>query len=131
MPRGKPPSFPLPAGLTPTEMDQAFADARILLDERHVGRALPSERPTGKAGRARAIDKTDQGDQFVMPGAERRTLPKSVHSVEPDGQLLIAGEAPVTDAERAQMAVDAPLRPRRGQKAPPASGLFGVRGYQP
>jgi len=35
--------------------------------------------------------------------------------------------APVTDAERAQLAVDAPLRPRRRQKAPPPDGLFGTR----
>jgi hypothetical protein len=77
-----------------------------------------------KPPRARAIDKTDQGDQLVMPGAERRTIPGKPYSVEADGQLLLAGVAPVTDADRAQHGMDAPLRPRRGQKLPPLDGLF-------
>lgn len=75
--------------------------------------------------RARAVDRTDQGDQLVMPGAERRTIPGKPYSVEPDGQLLLAGVAPITDADRAQHGTDAPLRPRRRQKPPRPDGLFG------
>ena len=127
MPMPNPPISP-PAGLTLEEREQTFRDAATLIREleaagRPGGLKAPGK-PPRRAPRARAIDKTDQGDQLVLPSAERRTLPGSVHSVEADGQLLIAGEAPVSDAERAQAAVDAPLRPRRGQKPPPRTGLF-------
>ena len=129
MPKQNPPISP-PAGMTLENREQAFRNAAPLIRELEaaglpVGLKAPGK-PARKPPRARAIDRTDQGDQLVLPSAERRTLPGSVHSVEADGQLIIAGEAPVSDAERAQAAVDAPLRPRRGQKPPPRNGLFRI-----
>ncbi len=123
-PAPRPPMASAPPGMTPEEIGRAFENAAILL-ERLAAAGLPVEdRSVKRAPRARAIDRTDQGDQFVMPGAERRTIPGKPYSVEADGQLLLAGVAPVTDADRARHAVDAPLRPRRRQKPPPPDGLF-------
>jgi hypothetical protein len=67
-------------------------------------------------------EKTLQGTQYVLPGAERKTAPRSVHSQEKDGQLLLGTIEPVTDQERLQKRLDANLRPRKGQK--PVGGLF-------
>jgi hypothetical protein len=129
MRKQNPPISP-PAGMMFEEREQAFRDAAPLIRDLDAaglpaGRKSPGK-PARTPPRARAIDKTDQGDQLVLPSAERRTLPGSVHSVEADGQLIIAGEGPVSDAERAQAAVDAPLRPRRRQKPPPRNGLFRI-----
>jgi hypothetical protein len=119
-----PPMASAPAGITLDEMGVAFANAAVLLERLGAAGVLAPKMRARASLRGRAIDKTDQGDQLVMPGAERRTIPGKPYSVEADGQLLLAGVAPVTAADRAQHAVDAPLRPRRRQRPPPPDGLF-------
>ncbi len=123
-PAPTPPMASAPVGMTLDEMGAAFANAAVLLERLEAASVLAPKARHEASPRARAIDKTDQGDQLVMPGAERRTIPGKPYSVEADGQLLLAGVAPVTDADRAQHAVDAPLRPRRRQRPPPPDGLF-------
>ncbi|MCW2239029.1 hypothetical protein [Azospirillum canadense] len=34
-------------------------------------------------------ERTAQGDQYVLPGAERRTVPGIPYAAEPDGQLAL------------------------------------------
>ncbi|WP_282183410.1 hypothetical protein [Azospirillum brasilense] len=34
-------------------------------------------------------ERTAQGDQYVLPGAERRTEPGLPYAAEPDGQLAL------------------------------------------
>jgi hypothetical protein len=70
-------------------------------------------------------EKTPAGIQYVIPGAERRTAPGCVFSQEPWGQLLIPGVEPVSAADRLRLRARTPLRPKRPQQAPPATGLFG------
>jgi hypothetical protein len=70
------------------------------------------------------IERTSAGLQTVIPGCERRTLPKSTTRADENGQGLMHFYKPSTLREELAKRADAPLRPRRGQKAPPASGLF-------
>jgi hypothetical protein len=71
------------------------------------------------------VERTSAGLQMVIPGCERRTLPKSTTRVDDNGQgLLHFYRAPSSREELAKRA-DAPLLPKRGQKALPESGLFG------
>lgn len=74
------------------------------------------------------VERTKAGLQFVLPGAERRTAPRSVYSAEPTGQLLVPGVEPVTDRDRLALLAAMPLRPRKGQRPLPATGLFGRPG---
>ncbi|SMH33410.1 hypothetical protein [Azospirillum agricola] len=46
------------------------------------------------------IERTDQGDQYVLPGTERRTVPGLPYAAEPDGQLTLHFYAPPRDEER-------------------------------
>ncbi|MFD1627362.1 hypothetical protein [Azospirillum griseum] len=46
------------------------------------------------------IEQTDQGEQYVLPGTERRTLPGLPYSTEPDGQLTLPFYAPPCEDER-------------------------------
>lgn len=69
-------------------------------------------------------ERTPQGLQFILPGAERKTAPGVIHSEDAGGQLLLGELAPVTDEERLRHREKAPLAPRRGQKPLPADGLF-------
>jgi hypothetical protein len=68
-------------------------------------------------------EKTAAGRQYVLPGAERKTAPGTVHSQEPNGQLLLGTIEPVSDQERLQARLGSKLRPRKGQKLA-AGGLF-------
>jgi hypothetical protein len=70
------------------------------------------------------VERTTAGPQYVLPGAERRTAPGSAYSIDGAGQLHLREMAPSTDRERMQALADAPLRPRKGQRPPPAGGLF-------
>ncbi|WP_431860519.1 hypothetical protein [Azospirillum sp.] len=71
-------------------------------------------------------ERTEQGEQYVLPGAERRTLPGLPYAAEPDGQLAL----PFYEPPGADELVDSPA-PARVRTAPtPApgadSGLFGT-----
>ncbi|KAA0596615.1 hypothetical protein J2848_002295 [Azospirillum lipoferum] len=46
------------------------------------------------------IERTDQGEQYVLPGAERRTAPGLPYAAEADGQLTLHFYAPPDKSER-------------------------------
>jgi len=63
------------------------------------------------------VERTAAGLQTVIPGCERRTLPKSTTRADENGQGLLDFYKPSTQREELARRADAPLRPRRGQKA--------------
>ena len=69
------------------------------------------------------VERTSAGFQTVIPGCERRTLPKSTTHVDDNGQGLLHFYRPPSLGEKLASRADAPLAPKRGQKAL-ASGLF-------
>lgn len=71
-------------------------------------------------------ERTTVGIQYVLPGAERRTAPRSVYSVDVDGQLLIAGFEPVSESEKLRKRAIDPLKPRLAQKAAEYTPLFAT-----
>jgi hypothetical protein len=71
------------------------------------------------------VERTAAGLQIVIPGFERRTLPKSTTRVDEIGQGLLHFYKPPSLRERLETRADAPLRPSKGQKALPKAGLFG------
>jgi hypothetical protein len=71
------------------------------------------------------LERTPAGLQMVIPGCERRTLPRSTTRVDDIGQGLLAFYKPTTLREKLETSAEAPLRPSKGQKALPRSGLFG------
>jgi hypothetical protein len=70
------------------------------------------------------VERTSAGLQTVIPGCERRTLPKSTTRVDESGQGLLHFYRPPSLREQLAMQADATLRPRRGQKSLPKGGLF-------
>jgi hypothetical protein len=70
------------------------------------------------------VERTFAGLQTIIPGCERRTLPKSTTPVDESGQGLLHFCKPPTLREKLEARSDVPLRPARGQKALPKSGLF-------
>jgi hypothetical protein len=70
------------------------------------------------------VERTSAGLQTIIPGCERRTLPKSTTRVDDDGQGLLHFYKPPTLREKLDIRADAPLQPTKGQKALPKSGLF-------
>jgi hypothetical protein len=70
------------------------------------------------------VERTSAGLQTIIPGCERRTLPKSTTPVDESGQGLLHFYKPPTLREILETRSGAPLRPARGQKAVPKSGLF-------
>ena len=69
-------------------------------------------------------ERTTQGDQFILPGAERKTAPGLPYAVEPNGQLALGFFEPPTDSEKLQAKIDAPLRPRCHQLGEHGLALF-------
>ena len=70
------------------------------------------------------VERTTAGLQLVIPGCERRTLPKSPSHADWLGQGLLGFYREPTLQEQFARRADAPLTARRGQKALPRSGLF-------
>jgi hypothetical protein len=70
------------------------------------------------------LERTPAGLQMVIPGCERRTLPKSTSRVDEIGQGLLHFYKPPSLREKLEGRADEPLRPSRGQKALPKTGLF-------
>ena len=62
--------------------------------------------------------------QMIIPGCERRTLPKSTSSANWDGQGLLEFYAEPTLGEKLELRAAAPMTPSQGQKPLPKSGLF-------
>jgi len=67
------------------------------------------------------VERTSAGLQIVMPGCERRTLPKSTTRADDSGPGLLHFYKPSSLRERLAWQADAP---KRGQKALPKVGLF-------
>lgn len=70
------------------------------------------------------VERTSAGLQMVIPGCERRTLPKSTTRVDEVGQGLLQFYRQPSLREKLESRANAPLRPSKGQKALPKSGLF-------
>ena len=70
------------------------------------------------------LERTPAGLQMVIPGCERRTLPRSTTRVDDIGQGLLSFYRQPTLQERLANRANAPLRPSKAQKALPRSGLF-------
>jgi hypothetical protein len=71
------------------------------------------------------IERTAAGLQIVIPGCERRTLPKSASRADTNGQGLLSFYRPPSLREALSRRAAAPLRPRRAQKSVSRRGLFG------
>ena len=71
------------------------------------------------------VERTPAGLQIVIPGCERRTLPKSASHANWSGQGLLGFYAEPTVQETFAHRAEALLTAKRGQKALPRSGLFG------
>ena len=70
------------------------------------------------------LERTPAGLQMVIPGCERRTLPRSTTRVDEIGQGLLRFYKPPSLREKLKNRTDAPLRPRKGQKPLPIGSLF-------
>jgi len=70
------------------------------------------------------IERTAAGLQMVIPGCERRTLPKSTSWAGEWGQSLLQFYREPSLREKIAHRTEAPLSPKRGQKALSLSGLF-------
>jgi hypothetical protein len=84
--------------------------ALLLADDREVSVAQ------------REYDNTDL--QMLIPGCERRTLPKSCSTANWAGQGLLGFYAEPTLGEKLALRADARLTARRPQMALPRTGLF-------
>jgi hypothetical protein len=71
------------------------------------------------------VELTLAGLQSVIPGCERRTLPRSTTRVDEHGQGLLHIYRPPSLREELAKRADAPLVPKRGQKTLSSGGLFG------
>ena len=61
-------------------------------------------------------ERTPAGLQLVIPGCERKMLPKSTRGVDGAGQGLLGFYRPPTLREQLETAADAPLRFPHGAK---------------
>jgi hypothetical protein len=86
----------------------------------HIGSAIVAPRSNSMT----EVERTSAGLRTVIPGCERRTLPKSTTHVDATGQGLLHFYKPSSLREQLARRADAPLRPRQGQMALPKSGLF-------
>ena len=71
------------------------------------------------------VECTPAGLQMIIPGCERRTLPRSITRVDEADQGLLGFYKPPSLREQLAVRADASLRPRKGQRAFPINGLFG------
>jgi hypothetical protein len=62
------------------------------------------------------IERTAAGFQTVIPGCEKRTLPKSTSAADDAGQGLLDFYRPPTLREKLTALADAPLQPRGRQR---------------
>lgn len=73
------------------------------------------------------FEKTAVGDQYLIPGTERRTRPKSTHpefSREGD-QYILPGTEPISTGEWLSRLAKQPIRPRCAQRTIATTALFG------
>ena len=72
------------------------------------------------------VERTSAGLQIIIPGCERRTLPKSTTPVDESEQALLHFYKPTILREKPETRSHSPLRSTKGQKASPKSGLFST-----
>jgi len=70
-------------------------------------------------------ERTAAGLQMIIPGCDRRTLPRASSSANWFGQGLLGFYAEPTSREKIARLLEAPLTAKRGQKPLPRPGLFG------
>jgi hypothetical protein len=70
------------------------------------------------------IERIAAGFQMVIPGCERRALPRASSQANWSGQALLGFHAEPSLREKFACRAAAALTAKRGQKAPPRSGLF-------
>jgi hypothetical protein len=63
-----------------------------------------------------SVDCTPAGMQMVLPGCERRTLPKSTTRSDETGQGLLQFFNAPTVKEKVDLLASAPLKPRRARR---------------
>ena len=63
-----------------------------------------------------SIDRTPAGMQMVLPGCERRTLPKSTARSDDMGQGLLQFFSPPTVKEKLDLLASAPLKAKRARQ---------------
>ena len=86
-----------------------------------VDDADPMNKPPAKTN----VERTPAGLQIVLPGCERRTLPRSTTRVDEGGQGLLHFYQPPSLREQLETRSELPLRSNKGQRAMSMSGLFG------
>jgi len=69
------------------------------------------------------VERTPAGLQMILPGCERRTLPKSTSRVDESGQGLLHFYQPPSLREQLETRSELPLRSNEGAMS--MSGLFG------
>lgn len=70
------------------------------------------------------IERSNAGLQMVIPGCERRTLPKSSSGADWFGQGLLGFYVEPTLRENLDLRANSPLTAKKGQRALPRTGLF-------
>jgi len=84
-----------------------------------VDDADPMNKPPAKTN----VERTSAGLQMILPGCERRTLPKSTSRVDEGGQGLLHFYQPPSLREQLETRSELPLRSNEGAMS--MSGLFG------
>lgn len=80
----------------------------------------------GMTSRDYPVEKTKLGDQYLIPGTEQRTRPKSLRPECPleGDQYALPGTEPISTREHLSRLAEKPLQPRRAQLSPDTTALF-------
>ena len=72
------------------------------------------------------IERTSSGLQYLIPGTERRTRPKSTKPELPreGDQYMIPGAEPISTKELLSRLAGKPIQPRRAQRGLTGASLF-------
>jgi len=75
------------------------------------------------------VEKTRLGDQYLIPGTEQRTRPKSLHPECPleGDQYALPGTEPISTREHLTRLAEKPLQPRRTQFSVNTAALFAEK----
>ena len=73
------------------------------------------------------VEKTAVGDQYLIPGTERRTRPNSTRQEFPreGDQYILPGTEPISTGRLLSRLANQPIRPRRAQLTVATTALFG------
>lgn len=75
------------------------------------------------------VEKTRLGDQYLIPGTEQRTRPKSVRPECPleGDQYALPGTEPISTREHLSRLAEKPIQPRRAQLSVNTTALFAEK----